>query len=122
MKIMPKVLLGFGIIALVNIMVGAFIYASVSTLRANIKGGNEALVAKESVLDFALLENETNNLLLDFMNSGDINVAKKIEENLTASEEIYAKAVETLKVMPASFTESLSTLKEKSDFWEEKFA
>lgn len=122
MKIMSKVAFGFGFIALINLLVSAFIYMNVNTLRTNMNSSDRALEAKESVLNYTLLADETHSILLDFINSGDISLKQEITANINATDSAYAETVKSLNALNPAYAEKLRLLEEDIDSWEKKYA
>ncbi|PZO87645.1 MAG: hypothetical protein DI626_03525 [Micavibrio aeruginosavorus] len=109
-KIMPKILLGFAALALVNILVGTVIYTSVKNLENLNSETSELLKAKEQAALYRASNEETRMLITDFVLSGDITLVEKIQESKAAQENVYTQTYNTFAVLGKDFQTQLSKI------------
>lgn len=121
-KIMPKVLMGFGLLAIFNMIVGGLIYVNVNGLRNNLAQSHSALQAKETIIEYALQADETHSSLLDFINSGDIALAEEVKNSMKLSDEAYEKASVALGAIDPKLSGELNQVNQDIQNWEQNYA
>lgn len=121
-KIMPKLIIGFSLLAAINILVGAIIYANVKSVQNNMGLSEAALAAKESTGQYKYYSESHHQTLLSFINSGDITLVDTIEETQQGAEKAYQTAHDNLHIMEGAFRPELEAIHTIYNQWKTEIA
>lgn len=117
MNIMPKIVLGFACLILINLVIGVTIYANVASLRKDTGLTKEALAIKDLVLEYEIETDQEHVLIQDFLNSSDIAIIESLNQAIAQNEESYRKILKAFETQPEEYVHALENVYKRIGDW-----